>query len=99
MRTKISRRFFFATGLGLLVPVLGFPHHLFTKDQLKLNQEFINQTKRRIEREILQAMEKIYLHERETFDDNYNSGNNAEWETVESLRELVKEYVDPNFEV
>ena len=75
MRTKISRRVFFATGLGLLVPVLGFPHHLFTKDQLKLNQEFINQTKRRIEREILQAMEKIYLHERETFDDNYNSGN------------------------
>ncbi|MCK4893935.1 MAG: hypothetical protein KAT07_08210 [Calditrichia bacterium] len=75
MKAKISRRVFFATGLDLLVPVLSFPHHLFTKDQLKLNQEFINRTKRRIEREILQAMEKIYLHERETFDDNYNSGN------------------------
>lgn len=30
---------------------------------------------------------------------SYNSGNNSEWETVESLRELVKEHVDPNFKV
>jgi UDP-N-acetylglucosamine 4,6-dehydratase (inverting) len=29
----------------------------------------------------------------------YNSGENTEWETVESLRSLVKEHVDPNFEV
>jgi UDP-N-acetylglucosamine 4,6-dehydratase (inverting) len=29
----------------------------------------------------------------------YNSGENTEWETVESLRTLVKEHVDPNFEV
>ena len=28
---------------------------------------------------------------------SYNSGNNSEWETVESLRELVKIHVDPNF--
>ncbi len=28
---------------------------------------------------------------------SYNSGNNTEWETVESLRELVKVHVDPNF--
>ena len=28
---------------------------------------------------------------------SYNSGNNSEWETVESLRELVKNHVDPNF--
>tara|TARA_B100000780_G_scaffold159173_1_gene111251 strand:- start:779 stop:1810 length:1032 start_codon:yes stop_codon:yes gene_type:complete len=28
---------------------------------------------------------------------SYNSGNNKEWETVESLRELVKIHVDPNF--
>jgi len=27
----------------------------------------------------------------------YNSGNNEEWETVESLRKLVKVHVDPNF--
>ena len=27
----------------------------------------------------------------------YNSGNNTEWETVETLRELVKVHVDPNF--
>lgn len=29
----------------------------------------------------------------------YNSGDNAEWETVESLRKLIKEHVDPKFEV
>lgn len=30
---------------------------------------------------------------------SYNSGENTEWETVESLRKLIKEHVDPNFEV
>ncbi len=30
---------------------------------------------------------------------SYNSGNNAEWETVESLREMIKEYVDSDFAV
>ena len=29
---------------------------------------------------------------------NYNSGSNAEWETIESLRNLIKEHVDANFE-
>ena len=29
----------------------------------------------------------------------YNSGENVEWETVESLRKLIKEHVDPTFEV
>jgi UDP-N-acetylglucosamine 4,6-dehydratase (inverting) len=28
---------------------------------------------------------------------NYNSGENTDWETVESLREKIKNYVDPNF--
>jgi UDP-N-acetylglucosamine 4,6-dehydratase len=28
----------------------------------------------------------------------YNSGTNTEWETVDSLRELIKEHVDSNFE-
>jgi UDP-N-acetylglucosamine 4,6-dehydratase len=28
----------------------------------------------------------------------YNSGNNTEWETVDSMRALIKEHVDPNFE-
>jgi UDP-N-acetylglucosamine 4,6-dehydratase/5-epimerase len=27
----------------------------------------------------------------------YNSGENAEWETVEGLRQLIKEHVDPDF--
>jgi len=30
---------------------------------------------------------------------NYNSGTNTEWETVESLRNLIKENVDKNFTV
>jgi UDP-N-acetylglucosamine 4,6-dehydratase (inverting) len=29
----------------------------------------------------------------------YNSGENTEWETVESLRKLIKEHVDSSFEV
>lgn len=29
----------------------------------------------------------------------YNSGENTEWETVESLRKLIREHVDPSFEV
>ena len=29
----------------------------------------------------------------------YNSGTNSEWETIEGLRSLVREHVDPNFEV
>lgn len=30
---------------------------------------------------------------------NYNSGENTEWETVEGLRNLIKEHVDTTFEV
>ena len=30
---------------------------------------------------------------------SYNSGENTEWETVEGLRKLIKEHVDPTFEV
>lgn len=29
----------------------------------------------------------------------YNSGNNEDWETVDSLRTLIKEHVDPTFQV
>lgn len=29
----------------------------------------------------------------------YNSGENTEWETVEGLRDLIKQHVDPNFQV
>lgn len=29
----------------------------------------------------------------------YNSGENSEWETVDTLRSLIKEHVDPTFEV
>lgn len=29
----------------------------------------------------------------------YNSGENSEWETVESLRNLIKEHIDPSFSV
>ncbi|PWI33097.1 UDP-N-acetylglucosamine 4,6-dehydratase (inverting) [Vibrio albus] len=37
--------------------------------------------------------------EKVPFGFKYNSGTNTEWETVESLRELIKEHVDPNFTV
>ncbi|MDC6387806.1 UDP-N-acetylglucosamine 4,6-dehydratase (inverting) [Maribacter sp. PR1] len=30
---------------------------------------------------------------------SYNSGDNQEWESVESLRDLIKEHVDPTFKV
>lgn len=30
---------------------------------------------------------------------NYNSGTNTEWETVDTLRALIKEHVDSNFEI
>ena len=29
---------------------------------------------------------------------NYDSGTNTEWETIESLRKLIKEHIDSNFE-
>jgi FlaA1/EpsC-like NDP-sugar epimerase len=30
---------------------------------------------------------------------NYNSGTNTEWETVTSIRDLIKEHVDTTFEI
>lgn len=30
---------------------------------------------------------------------NYNSGSNEDWETVDTLRSLIKEHVDANFEI
>ena len=30
---------------------------------------------------------------------SYNSGENSSWETVNSLRKLIKKHVDPNFKV
>lgn len=30
---------------------------------------------------------------------SYNSGDNSEWETIDSLRSKIKEFVDPNFSV
>ena len=29
----------------------------------------------------------------------YNSGTNTEWETEETLREKIRQFVDPNFKV
>lgn len=29
----------------------------------------------------------------------YNSGENSEWESIDSLRRLIKEHVDPNFQI
>ena len=30
---------------------------------------------------------------------SYNSGNNSDWESIESLRELIKNHIDPNFKI
>ncbi|WP_165312546.1 UDP-N-acetylglucosamine 4,6-dehydratase (inverting) [Vibrio ziniensis] len=37
--------------------------------------------------------------EKVPFGFKYNSGTNTEWETIESLRELIKQHVDPGFSV
>ncbi|EGQ8079680.1 UDP-N-acetylglucosamine 4,6-dehydratase (inverting) [Vibrio vulnificus] len=37
--------------------------------------------------------------EKVPFGFKYNSGTNTEWESIESLRELIKAHVDPNFTV
>lgn len=42
---------------------------------------------------------KYYKAEKVPFGFKYNSGTNTEWETIESLRQLIKEHVDPNFTV
>ncbi|EJL6289645.1 UDP-N-acetylglucosamine 4,6-dehydratase (inverting) [Vibrio cholerae] len=42
---------------------------------------------------------KHHKAEKVPFGFKYNSGTNTQWESVESLRELIKEHVDPNFTV
>ncbi|MBJ6874393.1 UDP-N-acetylglucosamine 4,6-dehydratase (inverting), partial [Vibrio cholerae] len=37
--------------------------------------------------------------EKVPFGFKYNSGTNTEWETVGSLRQLIKEHVEPNFKL
>ncbi|TMP18406.1 UDP-N-acetylglucosamine 4,6-dehydratase (inverting), partial [Pseudoalteromonas ruthenica] len=37
--------------------------------------------------------------EKVPFGFKYNSGTNTEWETVEGLRKLIIDHVDPSFEV
>ena len=37
--------------------------------------------------------------EKVPFGFKYNSGTNTEWETIEGLRDLIKEHVDPSFSV
>lgn len=41
---------------------------------------------------------KYFNAEKVTPGFKYNSGENEEWETVESLRKLIKEHVDPSFD-
>lgn len=42
---------------------------------------------------------KHHKAEKVPFGFKYNSGTNTQWESVESLRELIKKHVDPNFTV
>jgi UDP-N-acetylglucosamine 4,6-dehydratase len=37
--------------------------------------------------------------EKVPFGFKYNSGSNDEWETVDTLRKLIVDHVDPSFEV
>ena len=39
----------------------------------------------------------IKHHKAKPVPDGFNASNNTEWETVESMRENIKKYVDPNF--
>lgn len=48
------------------------------------------------------TQEEYIIHHRATLVPqgfHYSSDKNEEWETVESMREKIKKYVDPNFEV
>ncbi len=42
---------------------------------------------------------KHYKATKVPFGFKYNSGTNTEWETIESLRNLIKIHVDPNFKI
>ena len=42
---------------------------------------------------------KKHNAEKVPFGFKYNSGTNEDWETVESLRELIKEHIAPDFKV
>jgi FlaA1/EpsC-like NDP-sugar epimerase len=42
---------------------------------------------------------KFFSAEKVTEGFSYNSGTNAEWETIESLRELIKNHVDNSFTI
>ncbi len=47
----------------------------------------------------LEEFLKHFNGKKVAFGFRYNSGENTEWETVEGLRGLIKEHVDPTFEV
>jgi hypothetical protein len=72
---KVSRRNFLTSvslsGLGMLMPSFGSALRSLPEKQLKLDINFINLVKGKIEQEILPAMEKIYLNCGVTFNDDY----------------------------
>lgn len=45
----------------------------------------------------LDDFKRTFHAEKVTEGFNYNSGQNSDWETVDSLRQLIQEHVDPNF--
>lgn len=46
-----------------------------------------------------QAYMRHHKAEKVPFGFKYNSGTNEDWESVDSLREKIKQYIDPDFEV
>ena len=47
----------------------------------------------------LEEFIKHFNGKKVAFGFRYNSGENTEWETVEGMRDLIREHVDPDFKV
>ena len=70
----LSRRHFISTGISLTGAALVNPRSIFKSREMVLNQAFIKRHKSLIEKEILSAMEAVYLPYGEIFDDKYRPG-------------------------
>jgi hypothetical protein len=70
----ISRRHFISTGISLTGAAFVDPRSLFKSGDMVLDQAFIKLHKSLIEKEILSAMEAVYLPYEEIFDERYRPG-------------------------
>ena len=70
----ISRRHFISSGISLTGAALVAPRSVFGSGEMVLDQAFIKRHKSLIEKEILSAMEAVYLPYDEIFDEKYRPG-------------------------